>query len=111
MPSASSGAASAIASSSGSSQARVRLGEVVEDVDGHHLLDAGMADADAEPPEAVADRRRDRAETIVAGRAAAGLHADLAGRQVDLVMDDDDVLGLDLVEARRLADRAARTRS
>ena len=58
-------------------------------------------------PVVVADRRVDRAEAVVAGRAAAGLDADLAGRQVDLVMDDDDVAGLDLVEAQRLADRPA----
>jgi Mg2+-importing ATPase len=42
------------------------------------------------------------AHAVLARRPAAGLHAEAAGSQVDLVMEDDDRAGLDLVEARRL---------
>ena len=41
----------------------------------------------------------------MAGIAAAGLHPQLAGRQVELVVEDDDVGERDLEEAQRLADR------
>jgi hypothetical protein len=37
--------------------------------------------------------------------AASGLHPDLGGRQVDLVMKDHDVTDVDLVEMRRLLNR------
>ncbi|MNE63427.1 hypothetical protein D3C80_1587770 [compost metagenome] len=47
------------------------------------------------------------ADAVLTRGAAAGLHAEAAGGQVDLVVEDDDLAGFDLVEARRLADRAA----
>ena len=58
LPSASSAALSAIASSSGSSQVRSALAKSWRTWMRHHLLDAGMADADAQAPVVVADRRR-----------------------------------------------------
>ncbi len=46
----------------------------------------------------------------MAGRAAAGLHLHAEGREIQLVMEDGEAAGVDLVEARRLRDGAA-TRS
>ena len=67
------------------------LGEVLEHVMLHHLLDAGMADADAHAAIIVADMRGDRAQPVVAGDAAAGLDPHLGGREVDLVVEHHDV--------------------
>ena len=50
LPCASSGAASATASSSGDQPGLVVLGEIAEHVAEHALLRAGMADAEAHPP-------------------------------------------------------------
>ena len=55
----------------------------------------------------LADVRLDRLQALVAGGAAAGLHPELSGRQVELVVDHDHVAGRELVEAHRLRDRAA----
>ena len=87
------------------------LGEVAQHVAVHQLLDARMADAEAHAAIIVADMGRDRAQAVVAGIAAAVLDAHLRRRQVDLVVQHDDVLGAELVEMRGLADRLARTRS
>ena len=73
----------------------------------HQLLDARMADADPHPAIVVADMGGDRAQPVVAGDAAAGLHPHLAGRQVDLVVEHHDVGQRQLVEMHRLGDRAA----
>ena len=87
------------------------LGEIAEHVAVHQLLHAGMADADAHAAVVVADMRGDRAQAVVAGDAAADLHPHLGRRQFDLVVEHHDVAELELVEMRRLRDRAARTRS
>ena len=67
----------------------------------------GMADADAHPPVIRPDQRVDRAQTVMAGSAAAALDPQLARPQIDLVVDHDDLLGRDLIEPRRLGDRFA----
>ena len=85
----------------------VGLGEVVQHVAVHQLLLAGMADAQAHPPELLADVGLEGADAVVAAGAAALLDADLAGREVDLVVDHDDLLRRQLEEAQRLADRPA----
>src|SRR6516164_6783434 len=59
------------------------LGEVVEHVGLDQVLQSGMPDADAHAPIVVTDMRRDRAQPVVAGDAATGLEAHLAGRKVD----------------------------
>src|SRR3546814_12933302 len=68
----------------------VCLGEVAQHVAVHQVLVAGMADAQAHAPELLADVSRQRADAVVAAGAAALLHADLAGREVDLVVEHDD---------------------
>ena len=83
------------------------LGKIAEHVRVHHLLDAGMADADPHPAVVVADMRGDRAQPVVAGDAAAGLHPHLARRQFELVVEHDDVGQRQLVEMHRLGDRAS----
>src|SRR5438067_2213672 len=60
-----------------------------------------MADADADAPVIGADHRVDRAQPVVAGTAAAALDPELARPQVDLVVDHDDLVRRDLVEAYR----------
>src|SRR5262245_40637642 len=84
------------------------LGEVVEHVGLDQVLQAGMPDADAHAPILVADMRRDRAQPVVAGDAAAGLDPHLAGREVDLVVHHHDVGEPELVEMRGFRHRAAR---
>src|SRR5262245_55261609 len=81
------------------------LGEIVEHVVVDQGLLAGMADAEPDAVEVGADMRLDRAQAIVPGMAAAGLGADLAQRQIELVMEDDDVVRRDLEEAGGLAER------
>src|SRR5690606_39869279 len=76
----------------------VFLGKVVQDVVGNGGLDAGVADADAQPAVGIAERGVDGTQSVVPGGPATRLHAGLAGRQVDLVVDDDDVLRVNLVE-------------
>ena len=91
-PLASSGAASAMASSSGSSQSLLGLVEVGQDMADHPLLVAGMADADPDALElARAQAGVDAAQAVVAGDAAAQLDPHLAGGEVELVVEDDDV--------------------
>ena len=78
----------------------VGLGEVAEDVVGDEALVAGMADAEADAGEVRPDVGGDRADAVVAGGAAAGLGPHPAGREVELVVEDGDVAGLELVELR-----------
>src|SRR5262245_65868597 len=67
-----------------------------------------MTDADAHADEVAADMRGHRSETVMPGQAAPRLHPDLAGREVELVVEDHDVAGLELVEAHGFARGAAR---
>ena len=73
----------------------------------------GAADADAHAREArVAELALERLQAVVAGQAAADARADVAERQVDLVVQDEHAVEvLDAVGAARRAGRAARPRS
>ncbi len=73
----------------------------------HPVLVARMADAQPGAAEIGADMGGDRAHAVIAGRPAARLHPEAPGGQVDLVVEQDQVGGLDLVELQRLADGAA----
>ena len=75
--------ASATASISGSSQSSSSAVEILQHIGSHQLLDAGMADAEPHPPVIGADRGVDRAQPVMARRAAAALDPELAGREVD----------------------------
>ena len=86
----------------------VRLGEIVQHVMRDQVPLPGMADADAHPHIVVADMRRERSEPVMAGDPAARLHPHLAGREIELVMEHHHVGEIELVEAHRLADGAAR---
>ena len=66
-----------------------------------------MANPDAHAPVIVADVGGDRAQPVMPGNAAAGLHPHLAGREVDLVVEHHDVGEPELVEVRGLGHRAA----
>ena len=69
-----------------------RLQHVVDDVLLRNRRVARMADADAQAPEIRrAELRRDVAQAVVAGDAAAELHLRLAGREIELVVDDEDL--------------------
>ncbi len=49
-----------------------------------------------------------RSQAVVAAVTATALHADLAGGQVDVVVDHDEVRDIDVVELDEPLDRAAR---
>ena len=75
---------------------------------GDQILVARMADADAHPPEVGrADLGGDRAQAVVPRHPAAGLDAELAGGEVELVVADHDLRERQLEEADRLGDRVA----
>src|SRR5262249_10082854 len=80
---------------------------VAEHMRADPVLVAGMADTDPHAAEFIADMRLGRAQAVMAGGAAAGLHLYLERGEVELVVEDGDVFRLELEEARRLADRAA----
>src|SRR5579885_2896617 len=79
--------------------------EVLQHVMQDQLLGAGMADADADAPIVVGEKRVDRAQPVMAGGAAAALHPQLSLLEVELVVDDGDLAGIELEEARRRAHR------
>src|SRR5580658_3278332 len=54
-----------------------------------------------------ADARGDRPDAVVAGRSAADLHPEATGREVDLVIEDDDRGWLQFEEPHRFGDRPA----
>ena len=109
LPAASSGAASATASSVAISQSRVGLGEIAEHVAEHALLVAGMADAEPHPPVLRrAQHAVHAAQPVVPGRPAAALHPHLARRQVELVVERRDRLRRQLEERRRRLHALAR---
>ena len=60
------------------------------------------ADADPDPPVIRADMPVDVADAVMPAMPAAAFHPDLAGRQINLVIEDKYVLGRDLVETRCL---------
>src|SRR6185437_5585552 len=82
-------------------------GEVLQDVMLSHVLVAGMADAEAHAAIFVADMRRDRTQAVVAGIAATGFYPQLARRQIEFVVENDDVRFSELVEMRGFRHRAA----
>src|SRR5262249_59996433 len=65
-----------------------------------------MPDADAHAAKLVADVRGDRAQPVVAGDPAAGLHAHLGRRKIELIVEHDDLARRELVEVRGLRHRA-----
>ena len=66
------------------------------------------ADADAQAEEVLrAEVLRERAQAVVAGEPSPGPRLHPARLEVDVVVDDEHLLGLDLEEAHRRADRAA----
>src|SRR5262245_18508696 len=67
-----------------------------------------MTDADAHADEVAADMRGRGAETVMPGQAAPDLHSDLARGEVELVVKDHDVTGLELVKAHGFAHGTAR---
>ena len=71
----------------------------------HAALFAGMADADPHAAIIRPQRRGDRTQAVLARIAAAGLHLQLAGGQIDLVMDHDQGRERQLEEAQRRAHR------
>src|SRR3546814_13119553 len=83
------------------------LGVIAEDVLGHLVLVAGVADADADAAEFISDMRFGGTKAVMPGGAASALHLDLHGGQVALVVEDGDVADVALEAAHRLADRLA----
>src|SRR5688500_18788373 len=80
------------------------LGEAAEDVAGDDLGVGPLRPADADPqaPEvAAAEAAVEALEAVVAGDAAAQLAADLAERQVDLVVEGDHAVERDTERAAR----------
>ncbi len=69
------------------------------------VLRAWMADAEAHALILVFDMRGDRAQAVVAGIAATGLHPHFPRREFDLVVEHHDFGELDLVEVRGFGDR------
>ena len=66
-----------------------------------------MSNPDPHPPVIWSEKAVDRPQPVMAGAAAAALHPQLAGPQIDLVMYHDDVRKQELEKPRRLADRLA----
>ncbi len=86
---------------------RVGLGEVMQHIAGHQVLGAGVADADTHAGVLVADVRRDRTQAVVPSVTAARLHAQLAGRQIEFVVEHQDVGIGDLEKTLRFLHRSA----
>ena len=80
---------------------------------GEHVVDDSparqrTADADAHAREVlVADVREDGLDAVVAARAALLADADRAGRDVHVIVHDDEVLGVELVPVHQRADGTA----
>ena len=66
-----------------------------------------MADADAAAAEIALDMRLDGTQTVIAGMTAAGFQAEFSGRQIQLVMEDDNPVGRNVVITRGFAHGAA----
>src|SRR5829696_9176639 len=74
------------------------FGEVMQHMSVNEFLRAWMADADADATIILAEMRVDGLQSLVAAVPAACFHAELARREIEFVMDDNDVAGLQLVE-------------
>src|SRR5690606_12174796 len=81
----------------------ISLREIVEHVGDDRLLGAGMPDADPDADEIIADVSTDGPQAVVAGISPASFHPDLAWRQIQLVVKDDDVGEVHLEKPRCLA--------
>src|ERR1700683_984114 len=64
------------------------LGEIAKDIVFDQIFVARMTDADAHAAVVVANMLTDRAQAVVTGNAPANFDSDLAGRQLDLVMEN-----------------------
>ena len=73
----------------------------------HPVLMAGVADTHARSPEVRADLGGNGADAVIAGRPAAVLQPETAGREVNLVIEHDHIAGVSLDEVHRRADRVA----
>src|SRR5215218_5443227 len=73
----------------------------------HQSLVAGMADAEAYAAILVAAMGRDGAKPVMAGIAAADLHAQLGGRKIELVVEDRHVMQRNFEEVLRFPHRLA----
>src|SRR5215218_3273675 len=65
----------------------VGFGKVAENMTVNTVPLAGMTDAEPNSVKATADMGIDRTDAIVAGGAAAGLHPNLAGHEIELVVE------------------------
>ena len=61
-----------------------------------------MPDTEANTDRIVSQMRGNRPKTVVSGIAAARLHLDAAGQQIEFVVEDDDVAFRDLEKAGRV---------
>ena len=86
----------------------VVLAEILQHMAGDLVLLAGMADTHPHPAIIRPQCRGDGAQAVLPRIAAAGLHLQLAGGQVDLVMDHHQRIQRQLEEAQRRADAVAR---
>ena len=76
---------------------------------GAAFLRHGLADADANPLEVLGVQVGDDGpEPVVTGEAAARLHLELRDREVELVVDDDELLGINAEPAGERAHRMTR---
>ena len=74
-----------------STQACLALSEIAQHVALHQRLVARMADAEADSAVLVAAMGGDRAQAVMAGIAAADLHAEFRRRKIELVVEDRHV--------------------
>src|SRR5262245_277038 len=74
----------------------------------HAISPPRVTDADTHTDDVAADMRSRGSETVMPGQAAPSLHSELAGCEIELVMEDHDVAGLELVEAHGFAHGPAR---
>ena len=77
----------------------IGFGKVMQHIVGHQLLAARMAHTKAYARIVRPDVLMDRAQTVMARMPAAHLVFDLAGGEVDLVMQNHDILRVQLVKA------------